>query len=163
MSLDFARVVAANQSMVYSLALRFVRDRAAAEELAQDVFLQCFRRFDRIESEAHATWWLRRAICHRSIDETRKRKLRPKVDLDDMPELAQKGESPDVFLNERLRRMVSALPEKARMVVILRYQEDLDPTDIAAMLELPVSSVKSTLHRALTVLRSKFQRQEVCG
>ena len=160
--LDFAAVLAANQSMVFSLAVRFVRNRAVAEELSQDVFLQCYRQFDRIESDEHATGWLRRAICHRSIDETRKRKIRPQVDLDDIPELAAKGEVPDVFLRERLHRMIGSLPDKARMVVLLRYQEDLDPSEISELLDIPVSTVKSLLHRTLALLRGKFQKQEVC-
>lgn len=149
--------------MVYSLAVRFLRDRAAAEELSQDVFLQCYRQLHKLESEAHVTWWLRRAITHRCIDEGRKRKLRPKTDLEDMPELSASANESDVFLQERLRRMVARLPEKARILVLLRYQEDLDPSEIATMLEMPVSTVKSSLHRALTVLRGKFQKQEVPG
>ena len=149
--------------MVFSLALRFVRDRAGAEELAQDVFLQLYRQLSRIESPAHATWWLRRAVCHRSIDEVRKRKLRPRVGLESAPEPADKPATPDLLLQDRLRKLVGLLPEKARMVVLLRYQEDLDPSEIAETLAMPVSTVKSHLHRSLTLLRGKLQKQEVCS
>ncbi len=143
--------------MVFSVALRFLRDREGAEELAQDVFLQIYRQLGRIESAAHATWWLRRAICHRSIDEVRKRRLRPRVGLEDAPEPAAREASGDFFLSEQLRRLVGSLPEKTRMVVLLRYQEDLDPTEIAEVLEMPISTVKSHLHRSLTVLRGKLR------
>lgn len=162
MVLDFAQVVADNQSLVFSLALRFLRDREGAEELAQDVFLQLFRKLREIESPAHATWWLRRAICHRCIDEARKRRLRPRIGLEAVPEPA--GESPDAdpLLNERLRRLIGELPENARIVVLLRYQEDLDPSDIAGMLNMPVSTVKSHLHRSLAVLRGRLVKQEIC-
>ena len=78
-AVDFAQVVADNQSLVFSIAVRFLRDREGAEELAQDVFLQLYRKLRQIESPAHATGWLRRAICHRCIDESRKRRLRPRV------------------------------------------------------------------------------------
>ncbi|MDE3196091.1 MAG: sigma-70 family RNA polymerase sigma factor [Acidobacteriota bacterium] len=160
MGLEFARVLADNQSMVFSLALRFLRDREGAEELAQDVFLQLYRQLDRIESPAHATWWLRRAICHRSIDEVRRRKLRPRIGLEDIPEPAGQTREPDLFLHEQIRRLIESLPEKARMVVLLRYQEDLDPTEIADMLEMPISTVKSHLHRSLRMLRAKLNREE---
>ncbi len=163
MGLDFPEIVRDNQSMVFSLALRFVRDRAGAEELAQDVFLQLYRQLSRIESPAHATWWLRRAVCHRSIDEVRKRKLRPRVGLESAPEPADKTATPDLLLQDRLRKLVGLLPEKARMVVLLRYQEDLDPSEIAETLAMPVSTVKSHLHRSLTLLRGKLQKQEVCS
>jgi RNA polymerase sigma-70 factor (ECF subfamily) len=159
---DFAQVVADNQSLVFSLAVRFLRDREGAEELAQDVFLQLYRKLREIESPAHATGWLRRAICHRCIDEARKRRLRPRIGLDSVPEPVAESRDPDLLLNERLRRMVEELPESARMVVLLRYQEDLDPTDIAGMLNMPISTVKSHLHRSLTVLRGRLEKREIC-
>lgn len=162
MEVDFARVLAENQSLVFSLALRFLRDRATAEELAQDVFLQLYGQIRRIENPAHATWWLRRAICHRCIDEARKRRLRPRVGLESVPEPSAESRDADPFLNDRLRRLVAELPENARIVVLLRYQEDLDPTEIAEVLSMPIGTVKSHLHRSLTVLRAKLGKQEVC-
>ena len=160
--MDFAGIVADNQSMVFSIAVRFLRDREGAEELAQDVFLQLYEKLQWIESPAHATGWLRRAICHRCIDESRKRRRRPHVGLDAVPEPLAESRNPDLLLNERLRRMVEELPENARMVVLLRYQEDLDPSDIAEMLNMPVSTVKNQLHRSLAVLRGRLEKQEIC-
>jgi RNA polymerase sigma-70 factor (ECF subfamily) len=159
--LDFGRIVEDNQSMVYSVALRFLRDRERAEDLAQDVFLKLYEQIGRIESPAHATWWLRRAICHRSIDEMRRRKLRPRVSLDSVPEPADRSVVPDPLLQDHLRRLVEALPERARIVVVLRYQEDLDPAEISEMLDMPVSTVKSHLHRSLALLRGRLGRQEL--
>jgi RNA polymerase sigma-70 factor (ECF subfamily) len=63
------------------------------------------------------------------------------------------------MLSETLRRVVNTLPEKARMVVILRYQEDLDPAEIAKVLDMPVNTVKSHLRRSLGMLREKLSRQ----
>jgi RNA polymerase sigma-70 factor (ECF subfamily) len=158
-TIDFASIVAQNQSMVFSLALRFLRNREVAEELAQDVFLQCYRQIDRIEDAAHACSWLRRAICHRSIDELRKRRFRPSIGLEDVPEPVAPGGMPDLLMRDRLRALVEDLPEKARMVVILRYQEDMAPTEIAEMLEMPVSTVKSHLHRSLALLRGRIEKK----
>jgi RNA polymerase sigma-70 factor (ECF subfamily) len=159
---DFTRTVLENQSLVFSLALRFLRDRAGAEELAQDVFLQLYRKLDEIETPMHATWWLRRAISHRCIDEARKRRLRPRIGLEAVPEPVAENRSGDPLLNERLRVLVEGLPANARMVVLLRYQEDLDPTEIAEMLDMPISTVKSHLHRSLAALREKLDKEEVC-
>jgi RNA polymerase sigma-70 factor (ECF subfamily) len=132
------------------------------------VFLQFYRQIDHIESRAHATWWLRRAICHRSIDEMRKRKFRPRIGLDEIPEPAGCATEGDPFLQGQIRKLIEALPEKARMVVLLRYQEDLDPTEISEMLEMPISTVKSHLHRSLTALRKELKPadcavREVCS
>ena len=64
----------------------------------------------------------------------------------------------DPMLRERLRKLVQSLPEKARTVMILRYQEDLDPEEIARTLEMPVRTVKSHLQRSLALLREKLSR-----
>jgi RNA polymerase sigma-70 factor (ECF subfamily) len=159
---EFGRVLEENQSMVYSLALRFLGNRALAEELAQEVFLQLYRQWARIESPAHATAWLRRTTCHRCIDEVRKRRLRPRLGLDDIPEPRDAGTQPDTMLQDRIRRLVEKLPEKARIVVLLRYQEDMDPSEISDLLDMPVSTVKSHLHRSLALLRERLREKEVC-
>ncbi len=152
---DFAALVREHQSMVFSLAHHFLRDRAAAEELAQDVFLQLYRHLDRMQSPEHVVFWLRRVTANRCISEARRRQRHPEVPIDEAPEPKAPPSESDVLAGERLRRMVASLPEKFRMVVLLRFQEDLDPEDIARVLDMSVNTVKSQLQRALTMLREK--------
>ena len=61
-------------------------------------------------------------------------------------------------MSRRLRQLIATLPENPRMVMVLRYQEDLMPEEIAALLEMPVRTVKSHLQRSLTILREKIER-----
>src|SRR5665213_2332547 len=81
----FASVLRAQQGMVFSIAYHFLRDRSAAEEVAQDVFLQLHRRFDDLKSDEHISFWLRKVASHRSIDYVRKRKSQAAVSLNDAP------------------------------------------------------------------------------
>ncbi|HEY6251664.1 MAG TPA: RNA polymerase sigma factor, partial [Candidatus Angelobacter sp.] len=70
------------------------------------------------------------------------------------------GDRPlDSFLSDRLRQTLASLPHKQRMVVVLRYQEELGPAEIAELLDMPVNTVKSTLHRALEEMRNKLGRK----
>jgi len=154
---DFAQIVRLHQSMVFSIAQHFLADRSAAEELAQDVFLQLHANLPALKSEAHVTFWLRRVTAHRCIDFKRRRTL-PQVSLDDTPEPAAPAHSPDPFLARRLRQFVASLPEKPRLVVILRYQEDMCAEDIAEVLAMPLATVKSHLQRSLALLREKVMR-----
>jgi RNA polymerase sigma-70 factor (ECF subfamily) len=154
----FADIVREHQSMVFSLAWRFLRDRALAEELAQDVFLELHRHLAAIESPAHLVFWLRKVASRRCIDLTRRRAFWPKLRLDEVPEPAARTCEADPLVSRALARLVASLPEKARMVVILRYQEDLDPGDIAELLEMPLGTVKSHLQRSLDLLRDKLAR-----
>lgn len=145
--------------MVFSLALHFTRSPAVAEELAQDVFLELYQNLRSIESPAHLRFWLRKVTTNRCIDLARKMKHQPQVSLEDAPELSFTQEMPDTALRRALQTMVAALPEKPRLVVILRYQEDLEPAEIAELLEMPIATVKSHLRRSLQILREKMSRR----
>lgn len=151
----------ANQSMVFSLAYHLLHDRAAAEEVAQEAFLALHRSLPRIASPQHAAFWLRKVTVQRAIDEGRRRARRPQVALDDQPPLAAVDSRGDPLLSGVLRRLVASLPEAPRSVMVLRYQEDLDPSEIAEVLDMPVSTVKSHLQRSLALLREKLERKGV--
>ena len=157
---DFTTLLRRNQGMVFSIVLHYNQDRAVAEEVAQEVFLQLYRHLDRLESDEHVAAWLRRTAAHRAIDEARKRKVRPQVALEDGPEPSTPASESDPLLQERLRRLIASLPEKPRMVMIMRYQEDLMPEEIAATLSMPVRTVKSHLQRSLALLRRKIRGDE---
>jgi RNA polymerase sigma-70 factor, ECF subfamily len=142
--------------MVYSIAYHFLRDRTAAEEVAQDVFMDLHNNLGKLASSEHAMHWLRRVACHRSIDYTRRLPKATQVDWESLPEPAQPATTDDPMQSGRLRQMVASLPEKMRLVVILRYQEEAEPEEIARALGMPVNTVKSHIHRALEMLRSKM-------
>jgi len=154
----FADVVREQQGMVFGLAYHFLHDRAVAEELAQEVFLELYRHFGTIESPQHLVFWLRKVTSRRCIDHTRRRAFWPKLRLDEVPEPASPARLADPMLSRTLARLVASLPERAKLVVILRYQEDLDPADIAQVLDMPVATVKSHLQRSLAMLRDKLAR-----
>ena len=157
-AVDFASLVRQHQAMVFSIAWHLLRDRAVAEELAQDVFLSLHQHLAELESPEHILFWLRRVTSNRALDEVRRRQRRPMVSLENAPEPVSAAAPGDPLMGSALRKMVAALPEKARAVVVLRYQEDLDPTEIARILSIPVGTVKSQLQRALALLREKLSR-----
>jgi RNA polymerase sigma-70 factor (ECF subfamily) len=155
----FAELVREHQAMVFSVGWHYLGDRSLAEDLAQEVFLELHQNLGRIECAAHLRHWLRRVAVHRSIDQGRRKKTRPEVAIEDVNEPAAHDAFRDEFLSERLRQLVSKLPDKQRMMVVLRYQEELGPAEIAELLQMPVNTVKSMLHRALEELRGKLGRK----
>ena len=161
---QFAELVREHQAMVFSMACRYLRNRALAEEIAQDVFLQLYKKLPTLESQDHVVHWLRWVTAHRLIDHSRHEKRRPQTPLDDAPEpAAVSAEGADPLLASMLRELVASLPENARIVMILRYQEDLDPMDIAKALDMPIATVKSHLQRSLALLRDKLSRTKGVG
>ena len=156
---DFGDLVQTHQSMVFSLAYHFLHDRESAEEVAQEVFLSLHRNLDRIQSAEHAGFWLKKVTVQRSIDEARRRKRRPQVALELVAEPRVNASPEDPLLSDVLRRLIASLPESPRAVMVLRYQEDLDPAEIADILEMPLGTVKSHLQRSLSLLREKLERR----
>ena len=154
----FADLVRNHQRLVFGIACRMLDDRAAAEDLAQDVFVQLHRHLATIESDAHLASWLRRVVTHRAIDAVRERRRRPVTPIDAVAEPMSAAAEPDPLLVQSLRQQVASLPAAARAVVVLRYQRELGPVEIAETLDMPVNTVKSHLKRSLAVLRARCAR-----
>jgi RNA polymerase sigma-70 factor (ECF subfamily) len=157
---EFATLVKKHQSMVFSMAYAFLRDPSVAEEVAQDVFLELHRVLPALDSPAHVVNWLRRATAHRSIDRQRRRRtwLRFFLPSEKAPEPAAPPAEGDILLASTLRQLIASLPAKPRLVMILRYQEDMEAAEIAEVLKMPLGTVKSHVQRSLKLLRDKLAR-----
>jgi RNA polymerase sigma-70 factor (ECF subfamily) len=156
----FRQLMRINQARVFSIALRFTGSRHDAEELLQDVFLQLHGSLAQISSDEHLRHWLLRAISHRCIDRLRHKGRRPKlVPIEALPAAfephAPERES-DALANARVRELLLELAPDARAVMLLRFQEDLDLAEIATLLAIPLSTVKSHLRRSLDWLRAQL-------
>jgi RNA polymerase sigma-70 factor (ECF subfamily) len=152
----FEEIVRRHGGAVYGLALRFLGDRGLAEDVAQEAFVRLSENLGRVRSEAHLAPWLRRVAARLCIDEMRKHRKRF-VALESIPEPAS-GAAPADFLElERIRALVAELPAKARMALLLRFQEDMEPAEMAQTLGVPLHTVKSRLKRALAALREKMR------
>ena len=157
----FEEIVGRHKSMVYSLVFHFFRSRELAEDIAQEVYLELFKNLDRIVSDMHLSFWLRQAVTRKCIDHTRRLKHRRHQALEEITEPGSEPQESDPFLAAVLRKKVAALPDKMRMVVILRFQEDLKLSEISQLLDMPVNTVKTTLRRALARLREKVRNLEL--
>jgi RNA polymerase sigma-70 factor (ECF subfamily) len=163
-AVEFRRLVETHQRMVFSLALRVTGEHGTAEEVAQDAFLELYRAVETLESEDHVRFWLRRVTVHRATDALRRRAVRPEAAAEEFleeahgPEVAD-GAGVNAALNSaivaRLEELLQALPEVMRVAVVLRYQEEMSPDEIAKLLGQPVATVKSHLQRGLQLLRRK--------
>ncbi len=164
---DFRQLVEAHQSRVYSIAYRIVQDRGLAEEVAQDVFLLLYRNLDRIQSSEHLLAWLRRVAVQRAADACRHRNSRPDLGADEFREdhmehcvASESAALTSIAEESPIARLIAVLPPTQRAVILLRYQEDMLPAEIAALLSMPLGTVKSNLQRALKLLRTKAECQK---
>jgi RNA polymerase sigma-70 factor, ECF subfamily len=152
----FTALVQTHQRTVYSLALRMLTDPHRAQDLAQEVFLQLHRSLSDVQSGTHLGFWLRRVTTNRAIDQLRREPRYETASLEEAMTVADESSEADPLLERRLRALVARLAPPARAVVLLRYQEDLDPTQIADTLKMSINTVKSHLKRSLALLREQI-------
>lgn len=152
----FARLIRAHQAAVHGVALRVCGNRADAEEVAQDAFLKLHACLGDLRDALHLRHWLLRTVSHRAIDRLRQRG-RQVVSAGSGPLEWAAGSEPDEdhLLRGALEALLTRLTTDARAVMVLRYQEDLDPQEIAHALDMPLNTVKSHLRRSLEWLRAQ--------
>lgn len=153
----FTALVRQHQGMVYGLARHVLGHAADAEDVAQEVFLALYRHRARIESEAHLNHWLRAVTARKCIDWRRRK--RPLVELFESDAAAGACAREDC-VEPRLRTLLASLAPPARLALVLRYQEDLNPREIASTLKMPLATVKSHLRRGLDRLRQGLAQKK---
>jgi RNA polymerase sigma-70 factor (ECF subfamily) len=140
-----ADLYSAHWRRAHRAAYLVVRDKAAAEDIAQDAFIAAVAALDRFDRRRPFAPWLHRIVVNRAIDWGRREALRRKVDEPD----EQAARVPPEQVGEDVMEALALLPVEQRAVVVLRYLLDYSPGEIARMLELPRGTVNSRLRRAL--------------
>lgn len=150
------------QTLVLNCAFKFLRDRHAAEEITQEVFIQVFKSIDTFRSEAALSTWIYRIAVTRSLNLVKSMKRQKRFGVfirlfgTDRPEehlAAEEKEQPDQELenSERARILTLALeklPENQRIAFTLSKYDALSYAEIARILNSTIPSVESLIHRA---------------
>lgn len=160
-ALDFEQQLRDCQRLVFRVAYAVLNDRADAEEVAQDVFLQAYRKLTTLSEAGKFRAWVARMSWRLAINRqraaarTRRRETSwwrwsaprpPSVE-----KLAAERE-----MHSRLRAEIERLPEKLRAVLLLSAVDELDTREIAAVLEIPEGTVRSRMHLARKQLLKVF-------
>jgi RNA polymerase sigma-70 factor (ECF subfamily) len=146
----FERLVPAYRRRVFGLAYSILRDRAAAEDLAQEVFVKLWQALPRYDGRARLSTWIYAITRNAAISALRAR--RREVSMSD-PAVAVEAEgvaaAPAAAQDDAaLRRGIEALPEKQRQAITLYYLDERPVDEVAEMMGLPANTVKTHLHRA---------------
>ncbi|HEY7336122.1 MAG TPA: sigma-70 family RNA polymerase sigma factor [Bryobacteraceae bacterium] len=159
----FACLFEQHRDKVYSIALRFSGDPATALDLAQDVFVKLLTRIQDFRRGARFETWLYRVVVNACLDhQKRKRRFLPFLEeaLDSVLPAGETALS-DLLREEAqdyVREAVAKLPPRHRMVVVLRYTEDLSYEEIADVLGCSRGTVASRLNRAHKILERRLKR-----
>ena len=148
---------------------RMVRDRGLAEDLAQEVFLRVYTARERYQPEARFTTWLYRIATNLALNAIRDRKDTVSGDADDDSDgghVMERFVDPHPSVEQRIltaereqaiRQAVEALPQNQRTAVVLHKYQEADYRQIAGILNVSESAVKSLLFRAYETLRVRLE------
>src|SRR5579871_1625060 len=145
--------------VVYSVALRVLRDPASAEDILQEVFMQLWRSPDSfIATRGSLGGWLAVVARNRSIDALRRKKPTEQVEevyLAAPTDLADESERN--LMMERAKAVIVMLPAEQRKTLEMAFFDGLTHSEIAEMTGDPLGTVKTRIRSALTTLRKAFQ------
>ena len=146
-----AEILRAYRRKVFGLAYSFVRNRETAEDVAQEVFIKVWRALAAYDGRAALSTWIYTITRNTSLSALRDRRGGLQTEDDAVLAEVQEGDTGSAEMAaERafLLRLVGQLPDKQRQVVLLFYMQDQSLEEVAAMLAMPLGTVKTLLHRA---------------
>ncbi len=169
-TLEFASLLEPLLAAAYGTALRFTRNHAEAEDLVQDAALLAYRGFGTFQRGSNFRAWFFRILTNAFYSRYRRqRRQGVEVELEDAPELYLYEQTEALGLHARsadpaaelmarldaeaVGRAIDALPDEYRVAATLYFLQDLAYHEIAAILEVPVGTVRSRLHRGRRLLQ----------
>ena len=176
----FRELLARYERPIFSLVYRMVRDRAQAEDLAQETFVRAFQAIARYDPAYRFSNWIFKIANNHTIDHLRRRRL-DTVSIDGSPHassaaeqertslvLASTDESPSAYVEHKelggqIEQAIGRLRPEYRAAILLRHVEGHDYEEIAEIMGIPLGTVKTYLHRARAELKESLADVAVGG
>ncbi|KIL37998.1 RNA polymerase subunit sigma-24 [Gordoniibacillus kamchatkensis] len=167
----FEELVQLYKDKIYHLAYRMLGNRQEAEDAVQETFLRVYMNLERYDEQQKFSTWIFRIGTNLCIDRLRKKK--PNYSLDaELPEgeggdwysmLPSEDATPEdrVIVSEtqrQIHRAIETMPDKYKSVVILKYLQDMSLQEIGEVLDMPVTTVKTRVHRGREFLRQQLEK-----
>ncbi len=159
----YAHLITKYKDRIYNVLYRMVHSREEAKDLTQECFIKAFQKLASFDPKREFYPWLCRIAINHCIDKRRIQKPQI-VDFHEMDQLSMVEEqTPEsIYIQKEfaseMREMLDELPESYRLVLLLRYNQNLSYQEISDILGIPVSTIQVKLHRAKQKLRANTLR-----
>jgi RNA polymerase sigma-70 factor (ECF subfamily) len=161
----FGRLVERHMKRTYGVALRFVNDHHAAEEIVQEAFVKAYKAIGSFRGDAEFTTWLYRIVVNLSLNAAKKSKHHhlPLESATAFPLTPFRYPDEDSVRTDLIRKALTDLPALQQQVVVLRHLEGHSTREVSRILKCSEGTVKTHLFRGLKKLRMKleFLREEL--
>ncbi|WP_141434443.1 RNA polymerase sigma factor SigW [Bacillus sp. 03113] len=166
----FGEIIEIYKDKVFQVCFRMLGDRHEAEDIAQEAFIRAYVNISSFNINLKFSTWLFRIATNLCIDRIRKKKPDYYLDaevagtegLTMYSQIAAETSLPEddvesLELQETIQKEISKLPEKYRSVIVLKYIEELSLNEISEILDLPLGTVKTRVHRGREALRNQLR------
>lgn len=159
---EFVWIVKKYEDRLYSFVLRMVQNEEDALDLTQESFIKAFKGLDKYDERYSFKNWIFTIASHHTIDFLRKKGKIKETEL--LEKDVGKPYIPRIdriIADERARKLeheIAQLPDNYRMVILLKYKEEMRIEDISKIMDAPVGTVKIWLHRARTQLKKRMAK-----
>jgi RNA polymerase sigma-70 factor, ECF subfamily len=160
----FAELYQATSAKLFGVALRILRDREVAEEVVQEAFFKVWERAGDFDPKiASPITWMAAIVRNRSLDEVRRRPLRPFADVSELEDIESEDEHPITALErqedvQRLLRCMDGLEPEKKEMVRLAYLQGMSREALAKRYDRPEGTIKTWLHRSLAQLKGCLEQ-----
>lgn len=167
----FSDIVNLYQNRLYQVCYRMLGNKHEAEDIAQEAFVRAYTNLHTFDQKRKFSTWLYRIATNLCIDRIRKKKPDYYLDaevagtdgLDMYSQIAADDQLPEeqleqMELQDRIQYEISRLPDKYRSAIVLKYMEELSLQEISEILDLPLGTVKTRIHRGREALRKQLHK-----
>ncbi|MBB4825225.1 RNA polymerase sigma-70 factor (ECF subfamily) [Sporosarcina luteola] len=159
----FANIINKYKNPLYATILRMTKNPQDAQDLVQDAFIKVYRNLHKYDGSGPFSGWLYRVAINHCMDEFRKKRYSTVQVQMDEEKIVNPTHPEIVFLKKeksrQLERLISTLPVDERLIILLRYVNEISYEEIAELMGVPLSTVRNKLHRAKKKMRETVKRE----
>jgi RNA polymerase sigma-70 factor (ECF subfamily) len=163
----FKKLVDKYHPLVYSVVRGIMGNRHEVEDVTQEVFIKVYRKLATFRGEARLSTWIYRIARNEAINAAKSARL-DTDSLEEAERISSGDPGPERYLERRVtaslvEELLSMLDEQYRVVLELRYMGEKSYAEIAEILEIPIGTVKTYIHRGKTMLKQRLSRRGLEG
>jgi RNA polymerase sigma factor (sigma-70 family) len=160
----YAQIINKYKNPLYATILRMTGNQQDAADLVQEAFIKIYHQLGKFDGKGSFSSWIYRVAINHCMDEFRKKRYKmERVEIKE--EDFMDSHHPEVIFlkkekHRQLEKLIAVLPEEERMILLMRYVNELSYNEIGELMSLPLSTVRNKLHRAKKKLRETIEGEK---
>lgn len=159
----YAHIINKYKNPLYATILRMTKNPQDAQDFVQEAFIKVYRQLGKYDETGKFSSWMYRVAINHCMDEFRKKRYKMKQVEINEGQVLNSNHPEVIFLKKeksrQLERLIASLPQDERMIILLRYVNELSYSEISELVDIPLSTVRNKLHRAKKKMRDTINRE----